>query len=78
MRIVRVKRGVVVEVLLDVNKRDIVLGEKLAYTSSVGRLVTRHAIVIEDSRKTGNVKGESIECAGGLGEGRGYQGEEGE
>lgn len=58
----------VVEVLLNMDERDVVFCEKLSDTSSVGRLVTRDIVAIEGSGKASNVKCESVQCARSLSE----------
>lgn len=46
----------VVEILLDMDQRDVILGEELSNTSSVSRLVTGDIIAIEGGWETSNVK----------------------
>ena len=48
--IVGIECGMVVEVLLNVDQRDVVLGEQLANASSIGCLVARDIVAIENSR----------------------------
>lgn len=45
------------EVLLYVDERDVVLSEELSNASSVGGLVTRDVVSVENGRETGNVEG---------------------
>lgn len=68
MLVTRIEGSMVVEVLLDMDERDVVLCEKFSDTSSVGRLVTRDIVAIEGSRKARNVKREGVQCARSLSE----------
>lgn len=54
--VVGIEGSVVVEILLDMNQRDVVPGEELSNPSGVGRLVARDIVAIESGRETSHVK----------------------
>jgi hypothetical protein len=58
------------EIFLHVNKRDVVVREELSNASSVGVLVTRNLVAIENRRKTSDVESDGVELARGLGKHR--------
>lgn len=82
--VVCVEGSMVVEVLLDVDERDVVLGEQLSNASSVFRLVAGHVVPVENLRESGDVERQDIECSRvlsdaqrdqrGEGQGRGKEG----
>jgi hypothetical protein len=55
--------SVTYEVLLHVNKRDVVVREELSDACSVGVLVTRDLVSIEDGRKTSDIESDGVELA---------------
>jgi hypothetical protein len=61
----------VVEVFLDVDKRDVISGEQLSDASSVGSLVSRNIVAVQKSRETSDIVGQSVELSSGLGDGGG-------
>jgi hypothetical protein len=58
-----------VEVLLDVDERDVVFGEQLSNAGSVGFFVTRDIVAVQNSRETGDIERQGVELSGGLSDG---------
>lgn len=65
MLVIRVKCGVVVEVLLHMNKVDVVLSQQLANACSVVGLVSRNVVSVDDLRQSSNIERDGVErsCA---------------
>jgi len=71
----RYRLGKTHKVLLHVDKRDVVLGEKLTNTICIGGLVTRNLVAVQLRRQTSNIESNRGEFARGLRKGNAHKGE---